>query len=133
MSGKVFFDKNVLIYAVLSDEPKAAVAQQLLAAGGSISVQVLNEFASVARRKLRWDWAAIQQAIQAMLDLCDPPVPISLATHLAALALADEHHLSFYDAMIVAAALELGCEVLYSEDMQDGQQLGGLIVRNPFA
>jgi predicted nucleic acid-binding protein len=57
---------------------------------------------------------------------------LSVATHEAAIALARDHRLSFYDALIVAAAQEAGCDTLYTEDMQHGRALGGLTIVNPF-
>ncbi len=127
-----FFDTNVLIYA---QEPgrKGDSARALLAGGGRLSVQVLNEFAAVSSRKFGRDWAAIGEAIEDVLVLVDQPLPLTLATHVAARALAHDHQTSFYDALIVAAAIEADCDTLWSEDMQDGRVFGGLTIRNPFA
>jgi predicted nucleic acid-binding protein len=126
-----FFDTNVLIYAQQRGE-KAEKARALLAGGGKISAQVLNEFAAVAHRKLAKNWNEIEDALADVLDLLDPPAPLTLELHKMARALARDHGVSFYDALIVAAALETGCELLFSEDLQDGRSFGGLKIVNPF-
>ena len=129
---KAFLDTNILIYAQ-EQGAKADKARALLAAGGVLSVQVLNEFAAVARRKLGKNWREIGEAVDDALTLVDPPLPLTIALHTAARALADDHKVSFYDALIVAAALEAGCETLISEDLQDGRAFGELRIVNPFA
>ena len=100
--------------------------------GGIASVQVLNEFVHVARRKLRHDWPQIEFALGLFRASLDDIMPITLMTHTAAVSLAREHGLSFYDALIVASAVEAGCDILYSEDMQHGRTFGGLGIVNPF-
>jgi len=130
--AKVFLDTNVLIYA-FSDDARAIVAEALLDRGGDISVQVLNEFANVARRKLGFDWRQIEQALAAIRTLARAIHPIDLETHTDAIALAQRYGFSFYDALIVASALRARCKVLFSEDMQDGLVVGdGLKIANPF-
>jgi predicted nucleic acid-binding protein len=126
-----FFDTNILVYAQQVDG-KADRARALFAAGGKLSVQVLNEFTAVSRRKQNRDWREIAEAISDVLVLVDPPLALTLDLHAAARALAEDHRLSFYDALIVAAALEAGCDILYSEDMQHGRTIGGLSIVNPF-
>ena len=133
MSAKTFLDTNILIYAFASNSKKGELAEGLLAAGGVISVQVLNEFASVSRRKLGMQWKDIEARISVVTSLLDAPVATTLDTHLAACTLARKHQFSFYDALIVAAAIETGCDTLFSEDFQHGRSIGGLTVRNPFA
>lgn len=130
---RAFFDTSVLIYGLSEGDPRAATVEALLTVGGCLSVQVLNEFASVARRKLKMPWPEIQEALAAIRALCEPPLPIRLQTHEAALGLAARYGYTLYDALILAAALESGCDVLYTEDMQDGQQIESLTLRNPFA
>jgi predicted nucleic acid-binding protein len=95
-------------------------------------VQVLNEFVAVARRKQNKEWREIADAIADILALVDPPLPLSLDLHIAGRALAETHQLSFYDALIVASAVEAGCNILYSENMQHGRTIGKLNIRNPF-
>ena len=128
-----FFDTNVLVYAALQPDPRSDAARALLRGGGVVSVQVLNEFANVARRKLRRTWPEVQQALAAVRALCPAPRPITTATHEAALALAERTGYAVYDALILASALEAGCDTVCSEDMQDGQVIEGrLTIRNPF-
>ncbi len=127
-----FFDTNVLLYLLSADESKADRAEEELGAGGVISVQVLNEFASVASRKQKMSLAEIREVLAPIRALCKV-VPITEETHEKGLTLADKYRLSLYDAMIVASALLSGCDTVLSEDMQDGQIFeGGLKVRNPF-
>jgi predicted nucleic acid-binding protein len=91
-------------------------------------VQVLNEFAAVARRKLAKNWTDIEDALADVLSLLDPPAPLTLELHIAA----RDHGVSFYDALIVAAARESGCNVLFSEDLREGRSFDGLKIVNPF-
>ena len=133
MPGKAFFDTNILIYAIAQNDPRAPQAEALLAAGGVVGVQVLNEFTSIARRKLRMPWKNVTDALDAIRILCPSPVPITLATHEKALKIAEKQGFEIYDALVVAAALQAGCAILYSEDMQHGQVIEGkLTIHNPF-
>ena len=134
MPAKAFFDTNVLIYAVAEDDPRSARAEELLASGGVLSVQILNEFVSVARRKILMSWSDVTEALDAFQVLCPSPLPITIEMHQAALKIAEKHGYNIYDALVVAAALEAGCATLYSEDFIDGQMIEGqLTIRNPFA
>ena len=133
MTVKAFFDTNVLIYAVAEGDPRSAQAEELLASGGVLSVQVLNEFVSVARRKLLMSWSDVTQALDAFRALCPSPLSITVETHQAALRIATTHGYNIFDALVIAAALEAGCATLYSEDLHDGQKIDGqLTIRNPF-
>jgi predicted nucleic acid-binding protein len=133
MSDRVFFDTNIVIYSVAQKDARSARSEELLAAGGLLSVQVLNEFAAVARRKTSMAWAEVQLALEAIKILCPNPLPITLDTHQEALAIAEKYGFKIYDALIVASALEARCTLLYSEDMQDGQVIDRrLTIRNPF-
>lgn len=128
-----FFDTNVLLYLLSADSAKADRAEQLLATGGCISVQVLNEFASVATRKLGFTWPEVADTLGAMRAILRVH-PITIETHERAFVIADRNGLNFYDALIVAAALLAGCAELYSEDMQAGQKFDRrLTIINPFA
>ena len=132
MPGGSFFDSNILIYLAGEDERKADRAEQVMAQTGTVSVQVLNEFANVARSRLRWDWHDIRQFLDDLLVPLEV-LPLTRATHELGLRLAGRHRLHVYDAMILAAALEAGCDVLYSEDMHDGALIGRkLRIVNPF-
>ncbi len=132
MSDKAFFDTTILIYSIYSGDARTTKAEDLLTAGGSISVQVLNEFASVARRKLAMTWSEIEDALSAIRTLCKPALPLTIETHIAALGIAARYGYHVYDSLILAAALESGCNTLYSEDMQHGQVIESLTIRNPF-
>jgi predicted nucleic acid-binding protein len=133
MSDRAFFDTNVLVYVVGQKNERTAKAEALVANGGVVSVQVLNELASVSHRKLGMSWEEIGGALAAIRDLCPSPIPLTLDTHGAGLRIAAKYGFHFYDALIAAAALEAQCTTLYSEDFQDGQLLEGrLTVRNPF-
>lgn len=129
---KPFFDTNIVVYAQQAG-PKAERARALLAAGGLISVQVLNEFANIAVRKQGRDWEAVAEAISDVLALVARPIPLTLEIHEAARALVAAHRLSFYDAPNVVAAQGTGCDVLHSEDPQNGRIFDGLRVVDPFA
>lgn len=130
--GVSFFDTNVLVYLASDDTAKADRAEAVLAAGGAISVQVLNELTTIARRRMRMGWTEIH-AWLALLRGVLTVHPLTLQTHDTGMALAERYGLSTYDAMIAAAALGAGCDTLWSEDLQDGMVLeGGLRVVNPF-
>jgi predicted nucleic acid-binding protein len=128
---KAFFDTNILIYTATSDA-KRQPAVDCLSCGGVASVQVLNEFVHVARRKFRHEWPQIELALGLFHTAFDDVVPITLNTHDAALALARDHGLAFYDALIVASAIEAGCDTLFTEDMQHDRKFGSLAIVNPF-
>lgn len=133
MPVKAFLDTNVLIYAVAKDDPRSTQAEELLASGGVLSVQNLNEFVSVARRKILMPWSDVTEALDVFRVLCPSPLPITMETHETALKIAEKHGYNIYDALVVAAALEAGCATLYSEDLHDGQTIDGqLTIRNPF-
>jgi predicted nucleic acid-binding protein len=131
-AGKPFFDTNVIIYAFQKGASHQPTALDLLAEGGVTSVQVLNEFASVARRKLDFTWAEIEEAVASICVLLPDPAALQVQTHVRAIRLAQRFGFSIHDGLIAAAALETGCRVLYTEDMQSGQKIEGLTVRNPF-
>lgn len=127
-----FFDTNVLLYLLSADAAKADRAETLLSGGGAISVQVLNEFVSVATRRLGLDLPAVRDILDTVRAVCRV-APVDLETHDAALDLIERYGFAVYDGLIVAAALGAGCTTLYSEDMHDGQRIGRLTIRNPFA
>lgn len=133
MQSEAFFDTNVLLYALASEDRRTPRADALLEQGGAISVQVLNEFAAVARRKLRLEWHEIAGLIAIARRVCAPIVPLTLDTHGAATRLAERYRLSFCDDLIVASALNAGFTTLWTEDMQDGQVIDRLTIRNPFS
>lgn len=130
--AQAFFDTNVLLYLVGSDAAKARRAESLIAQGGTISVEVLNEFASVASRKQRMTWTEIEDALATLRSLCRVE-PLTVEGHEMALQLVRAHGFSFYDAMIIASALLAECAMLYSEDLQHGRRIDRrLTINNPF-
>ena len=132
-NARRFLDTNVLIYAFAEGDPKADTALTVLGGGGMISVQVLNELAAVAHRKLKMSWREITDALDAIRVLCPSPMPVTEDMHDAASRLAAQHGFHIYNALIVAAALEANCTILYSEDLQSGQVIEGrLTIQNPF-
>jgi predicted nucleic acid-binding protein len=133
VAERPFFDSNTLLYSVSTDLRKAEIAEGLMAKGGSISVQVLNEVANVARRKLGMSWEEVSRTLTSIRNLCAQPRSLTVETHESAVRIAERYGYSMYDALILASALEAGCNLLYSEDMQDGQNIEGLTIRNPFA
>ena len=131
-AAEIFYDTNVVLYLLSADTAKSDRAEELLASGGRVSVQVLNEFAAVASRKLRMGWKDIGEILTHVRAVC-PVEPIAIETHDRGLALASRYRLNIYDAMIVASALLAGCKLLYSEDLQHGQVFERqLTVRSPF-
>ena len=122
----------MLVYA-FSDDPRAEAAQALLALGCDTGLQCLNEFANVARRKLRLTWPEIASGLADIRSLCSKVLPLEIATHAHALELATRYNLSIHDALVVSAALRGGCRLLWSEDVQDGLLVEEqLRIVNPF-
>ncbi|HWY20551.1 MAG TPA: PIN domain-containing protein [Candidatus Acidoferrum sp.] len=133
MSASAFFDTNVFVYAIVQDDQRSSRAEELLLEGGTVSVQILNEFAAVARRKAKMTWDEVRFGLENIERLCPNPLPVTIDTHSQALAIAEKYGFRIYDALMVASALEARCTILYSEDMQDGQIIDHrLTIRNPF-
>lgn len=138
MSAKCFFDTNVPVYAVDgSAGKKQQIAVQLLrdetqAGRSMLSTQVLQEFYVTVTRKLATPMPPPQalEAIRLLGRL--PTIQVKTGTIYAAAERAPADQLSFWDALIVEAALDGGCTTLYSEDLQDGRRFGALTVINPF-
>ena len=127
-----FYDTNLLLYLFSSSTEKADTVESLIAAGGTISVQVLNEFAAVARRKLQMTIAEISEAVDVLAQTLKV-VPLTLDIHRRGLQLADRYGYSVYDAMILAAALESGCKQLLTENLQHRQRIESTLeIVNPF-
>ena len=127
-----FLDSNVLVYA-FTEDPRTVTARALLARGCTISIQGLNEFTNVARRRLGKSWDEIHDALAVIRNLCPTIFLIDLDTHETGLRLAERHGFAFFDALMIAAALRAGSTTLWSEDMQDGMRIDGkLRIANPF-
>ena len=130
--SQVFLDSNVVLYLLSADERKADKAENLLAQQPCISVQVLNEVTSVCRRKLGMPWPEVQDLLLAVKASC-MVLPLTVDTHAQAVSIAHQHQLSFYDAHIVATAIQSGASTLMSEDMHEGLVVGPIKIQNPFA
>ena len=129
-----FFDSNILVYAFAEDDVRTPIVRDLLAAGGVISVQSLNEFTNVVRRKMQFTWPEVAEAIQSIETFLPTVLPLTVDTHRLGRAISERYRLSVYDGQIVAAALIADCDLLYSEDMHDGLVIDGrLRIENPFA
>jgi predicted nucleic acid-binding protein len=127
-----FFDTNVLVYLASGDAKKADRAEAAIAAGGAVSVQVLNELANVARKKMQMSWVDTRTLLTLLRGLLTVH-PLTVETHETGLRLAERYGLSIYDAMIAASALHAGCDTLWSEDMQHDMVVDeGLRIVNPF-
>ena len=130
MAGN-FLDTNIIVHVASGDATKAARAEAAIAAGGAISVQVLNELANVARRKMQMSWADTHTLLSTLRGLLTVQ-PLTIETPETGLRLAERYGLSIYDAMIAAAAIQAGCDTLLSEDMQPGMAFDeGLRIVNP--
>jgi predicted nucleic acid-binding protein len=139
MSAKYFLDTNIFVYAVhpLPSE-KSEIATELISRGlddgtGVISYQVIQEFFSLAFRKFRQPMSAFDA--EAYLNTIFRPllsVPSSTALFVSALQIYEHNRFSWYDCLIVAAAAQSECSILYTEDLQDGQRVGNLKIKNPF-
>jgi predicted nucleic acid-binding protein len=132
-----FVDTNVLLYAISRDpeeQAKAERANAILDGGDvSLSVQVLQEFYVQATRESRADPISHEQATQLVESLLAFPVAeITTGLMLAAMTTRQRHRISYWDAAIIEAARSLGCEVVLSEDLGDGEDYDGVRVENPF-
>lgn len=136
MSDKVFLDTNIVIYSYSEDEPKKQeIANDILEEYSSqiiISNQVINELSNTLFRKFKLDANQVRAVV---LELNDnfPIVNFNLETQLKGIEIKEKYKLQFYDSMILATALENGCNIVYSEDMQHGQVIEDkLTIINPF-
>jgi predicted nucleic acid-binding protein len=127
-----FLDSNVILYLASRQQAKADRAEALVATGGTISVQVLNEIANVSRRKMRMSWLETRDFLSMVRGLLKVE-PLTIEMHKAGIDLAERYGLSVYNAMIASAALLTECDTLFTEDLQDGLLVSGrLRVVNPF-
>lgn len=137
MGAEAFLDTNILLYALAPDrtlphDPRAEIAEQLLARGGVVSVQVLSEFCDVAFRKLSKSWDDLSRLLESIEVLCGRATPLTAELQYAAVGISSRYGFRIYDATIIAAAVAAKCTVLYSEDMQHGQVIEGVRIENPF-
>lgn len=134
MSAKAFLDTNIIIYGYSQDEPdKRQRARECAQASESwISTQVLNETVNTLKRKFSLDYRQIGAVLDELSQHSQLTV-VSLDTIRKALDIAQRYQYSYFDSLIIASALEVGCDRLYSEDLQDGQIIDNtLILTNPF-
>jgi predicted nucleic acid-binding protein len=134
MPVKYFVDTNILLYRYCNqDEGKRRIAARLLNTGEcAISVQVVNEFCNVTRRKFPAQFATIESVLQTIKNTL-PVEILLLEDSLSAVKISQRHNFQYYDTLILACALRLGCEAVLSEDMQHGFVLDNrLAIVNPF-
>lgn len=133
MPGKAFIDTNVVIYALGPDSTKAQLAAPLFSVRPSISTQVLSETANVAAKRLGLPTSEIRKLLTVLEFMCRVEIVLPSTMHLA-LSIAERYGLSWYDSLIVAAALDAGCDTLYTENLQHGQVIENrLTITNPFS
>ena len=131
MPSDVAFDTNVLVYWATQDPLRVHKSEQLVLAGATLSVQVLNEFTRVALSKLKKPLAEIRVVLDSV-RLTSSIVPITVSTHERGLDILERYRMNVFDAMIIAAAVDAGCTTLWSEDMHHGLRIDGLTIRNPY-
>jgi predicted nucleic acid-binding protein len=129
----VTIDTNVAFYAMAKGQ-KGPVAKAMLSESNFLSAQVLNEFASSVRRKMRRSWQDIGEDVEILRCAVPYVAPIEANSNRDALRLAERYQLNFYDAVMIAVALANGATTLYSEDMQNGMVIDGVLtIVDPFA
>ena len=129
---KIFFDTNTLLYLLSSDSKKADWVSSNLQQSNVISVQVLNEFTSASLRKIKISHAELDEFLDLFTSIFSV-MKLDLETFNTGLMISRQYGYRHYDSMIIAAALEAGCERLYSEDMQHRQIINKkLQIVNPF-
>ena len=127
-----FLDSNIVLYALGDDDEKCRVATALIEASPWISTQVINECSHVLRRKLRWSPSKVAEHLSAIVRLVQL-ADVGISEIRFAWVLAERYGLGHYDSLIIAAALQTGSAILYTEDMQHGQVIDGrLTLTNPF-
>ena len=134
MKDNVFLDTNVFIYLYSEDEPKKqSVALAISERVNCLtSTQVLNEFCSVCLRKFKMPVDEILQSVREIVENC-AIYHIDIDTIQNALKLKDKYGYSYYDCLVLASAILIGCKIIYSEDMQHNQLIEGkLKILNPF-
>jgi len=134
MPAKIFLDTNIIIYCYSQDEPnKQERALECVRSGMPwISTQVLNETVNTLRRKFLLEYAQIGAVVDELKQQLQVAT-VSINTIQRALEISERYQYSYFDSLIIASSLEVGCDILYSEDLQDGQNIDSqLTVVNPF-
>lgn len=135
--GKVFFDSNILVYFVDEKEPeKQIIAKNLIAEAvqnqnGILSTQSLQEFYNVITKKLNCPKENARKLVKMFSELF-PVTKVSVPLIMDAIDISIKNDLSFWDSLILSAATDTGCIIVYSEDMNNGQIIGGAKILNPF-
>lgn len=137
MTGEAFLDTNVVIYALVRrvssiPDRRTEIAEEILSAGGVVSVQVLAEFTDAVLRKHGKSLQIVREMLEAVEAICGPAVPLTAEIHKAALGISERFAFRIYDSLVLAAAANKGCTTLYTEDMQHGQIIDGVRIVNPF-
>lgn len=137
MTARILLDTNILIYALVGrdgdvEDLRTAIAEELLAEGGTITVQMLTEFTDVLSRKYGKSFLAIARMLEGIEALCGPALPLTSETHRTALELSRRHGFRIFDSMVVASAIHARCSAVYTEDLQHGQVIEGVRIENPF-
>ena len=132
MRDRCFLDTNILLYLLSNDIEKKSIAKKLFKENHSISIQVLNEFSNVSLRRFKLSVSQTKEIIDKISQSCKV-YPYNKETILSALDLKERYRYQFYDSLILATALDNGCNIVYSEDMQNGQVIDNrLTIINPF-
>lgn len=139
MNGRFFLDTNIFVYsfdrsaAVKARRAAALIREGIITRKGVVSYQVIQEFLNVALRKFQLPMT-VPEAEQYLSAVFRPLLSVhsSPALFMQGLQLVQKHHLSWYDSLIVAAAVESQCGILFSEDLNHGQQFGSVRIQNPF-
>jgi predicted nucleic acid-binding protein len=137
MTDRAFLDTNILVYALVqradaTTDRRTETAENLLLAGGVVSVQVLTEFADVVSRKHGKSWQIVAEMLEGIEVLCGPAIPLTSETHKSALAVSKRYSFRIHDSLILAAAAQAGCATVYTEDLQHGQTIESVKIINPF-
>ena len=132
MAGE-FVDSNVLLYVTSADVAKADRAERLILRGLTVSVQVLNEVTNVSSKKFKRAWPEVNDLLDRLAAVLDVH-PLTESMHREARRIADRYRMQWWDALLLAAALALDCDTLYSENMHAGLLVDGRVrIVNPFA
>ena len=140
MKDRFFLDTNIFVYSFDRKFPAKAgravdlITQAVTTRKGIVSYQVVQEFLNVALKRFERPMKTVE-AEQYLTTVCRPLLSVhaSQSLFIEALRLGPKYHLSWYDSLIVAAAVEGQCSMLYSEDLQHGLHIGQLVIANPFA
>jgi len=137
MTPKHFFDTNILLYSISTDpkelDKRRRAIELLELDGGAISIQVVQEFYVQATRPSKSGAATHSEALKLITGWTRFPIQeMTMTIFTSALEIKKRFEFSYWDSAVIAAARELGCKTLYSEDMSHGQRVSGVLIVNPF-